>query len=72
VINAATHPFNLDAPGNFETNEPTVTRKDVRLTDTNLTNDDLARLTGLTGREIEVKFKSSIDSTTEAVLPENI
>ena len=64
--------MNLDIPGNFEANEPTITRKDVRLTDANATNDDLARLTGLTGREIEIKFKSSIDWVTEAVLPENI
>ena len=64
--------MNLDIPGNFEANEPTFTRKDVRLTDANATNDDLARLTGLTGREIEIKFKSSIDWVTEAVLPENI
>jgi len=71
-MNGLLHPMNLDIPGNFEANEPTVTRKDVRLTDANATNDDLARLTGLTGREIEIKFKSSIDWVTEAVLPENI
>jgi hypothetical protein len=65
--------YDVAAPDNFNTDEPTVERYHEDLEDDDDTNDDAVKLTGLSGREINVEFVTVIGSDTEETfVAENI
>ncbi len=65
IVVVSSHTYTLSAPDNFPANEPKWERKHADLDDSNTTNDNAVKLAGLTDREVNVTFNTTIGSNNQ-------